>query len=254
MGEHTAPQLTPAQPTPGHLSHAAPGWWRSQRHLLGVFLVAMWVAWFGVTLWSAPHEETAGDLRNAVSSGDVKAWDRSSRAPDGLLSSTGFGPGKGMGNMTGTAGTIIEWQDASGQRYWADGADLVQPLEPQSAPQTNGDAGRVLDQWMVQQGAPDRRLDIPSVPRWLGVGFWAFGIAAIVFGYQPRRGNRWFWFWLSSLTLGLGVLAYAVFECIRDPKQAARPHGGVTGLVWVFAGKLAISLAVLLIGAIAVRM
>ena len=38
----------------------------------------------------------------------------------------------------------------------------------------------------------------------------------------PRRGNRWFWFWVIGTPLGLGVLAYAVLALLR-PESPARP-------------------------------
>lgn len=39
---------------------------------------------------------------------------------------------------------------------------------------------------------------------------------------QPTRGTRWFWLWFGWVSLGVGVLAYAVAELLRP---AAPPEG-----------------------------
>ncbi|MGG5257667.1 hypothetical protein [Phycicoccus avicenniae] len=54
--------------------------------------------------------------------------------------------------------------------------------------------------------------DVAALPA-LGLG--GLFLAGILVGPAPRRGTRWFWFWQAWVTLGVGVLAYAVLELLR---------------------------------------
>lgn len=78
-------------------------------------------------------------------------------------------------------------------------------------------------------GIPPKAEFVPA-PEWQAnpAAEWAqvWGVATMVLALvsllaiRPTRGTRWFWFWLFSAPLGLGILAYLVAECLR-PRRAA---------------------------------
>ena len=50
----------------------------------------------------------------------------------------------------------------------------------------------------------------------------------VIFGPRPRRGTRWFWFWLVGGPFAVGVPVFAVAELLR-PRYEARGHGAPPG-------------------------
>ncbi|MBM6402557.1 hypothetical protein [Phycicoccus sonneratiae] len=100
---------------------------------------------------------------------------------------------------------------------------------------------------------PDDVSGLPALA--LGLVF----LGAVLVGPVPTRGTRWFWFWQGSVTLGAGVLAYAVLEGLRpaapspseavaadaDPPSAESPtrQRGWVGLVVAILGSLVLSAA-----------
>ena len=66
----------------------------------------------------------------------------------------------------------------------------------------------------------------------------------VIFGPRPRRGTRWFWFWLLGLPGGIGVVGYALWEVAglrahRAPAPGLRSDGVYGIVVLVLGGMLA---------------
>ncbi len=69
----------------------------------------------------------------------------------------------------------------------------------------------------------------------------------VVLGPRPRRGTRWFWFWVVGGPLALGVPLFAVTELLRpryEPAGTVHPPGvagrwsGLTGFALGFVASL----------------
>lgn len=79
----------------------------------------------------------------------------------------------------------------------------------------------------------------------------------ILLGPVPRRGTRWFWFWMLGLPAGLGAVAYAIYEIAGWRAAAAPPterratglYGLFTMIVWGVVIGVALQLALHLVGA-----
>lgn len=86
------------------------------------------------------------------------------------------------------------------------------PLTTSSGP--TEEESRWLQTELLTSDVPARFVPGPAhqVAAW-GAGLLALGaLVHIVLGPRPRRGTRWFWFWMLGLPGGVGALAYAVLE------------------------------------------
>lgn len=71
-------------------------------------------------------------------------------------------------------------------------------------------------------------------------------LAHLLFGPRPRRGTRWFWFWVLGVTGGVGAVAYALYEiggrrADRAPLEEDRP-GGWAGFGWLLFLTMAVGI------------
>ena len=71
-------------------------------------------------------------------------------------------------------------------------------------------------------------------------------LAHLLFGPRPRRGTRWFWFWVLGVTGGVGAAAYALYEiggrrADRAPLEEDRP-GGWAGFGWLLFLTMAVGI------------
>ena len=48
---------------------------------------------------------------------------------------------------------------------------------------------------------------------------------------------------MSSLSLGIGLLAFVLLECLRDPEPRKNRRSGLVGFGWAFGASLLLSLA-----------
>ncbi|WP_109683815.1 hypothetical protein [Branchiibius hedensis] len=230
-------------------------WWRSSRRIIGIVLVALWIGLAGWSLWAAPRESSADHLRAQVAAGEVTGWRFTDQQPTwdaGANGPLGGWPGTDDHSVDADNAGILVWSDSQYREHWIRISQLgSMPAEPGS--QGFGDATQAWlgREFVAHHGSSVIRGDVslPTPVNLARLAFLLVGLAGICGGVAPRIANRWYWFWMCGITFGLGLLAYAVFECLRDPKPRAARFGGGTGFVTMIAGSLAISLAFSLVGA-----
>ena len=53
-------------------------------------------------------------------------------------------------------------------------------------------------------------------------------LVVVILGPRPRRGTRWFWFWLVGGPVSVGIAVFAVAELLRpryEPEGTVHPRG-----------------------------
>jgi hypothetical protein len=92
-----------------------------------------------------------------------------------------------------------------------------------------------------------------------GVLLLAVSSLVVIFGPRPRRGTRWFWFWVVGGPLSVGVPIFAAAELIRPryelagtehPPGVAGRWSGLTGFAMSFLLALAGAAALLALNAV----
>ena len=62
----------------------------------------------------------------------------------------------------------------------------------------------------------------------LGVLLTVVCTLVVILGPRPRRGTRWFWFWLVGGPMSVGIAIFAVAELVRpryEPEGTVHPRG-----------------------------
>jgi hypothetical protein len=207
------------------------------RLALAVLLLGGWVTWAATTYPSQLRIVSADTFRQDLAAGHVVAFRAVSNVrhdrvwpPDGspdqvdLPATNEDGtPDRADGVSDGPPPTVAYWTDAAvGPVRVLDANDPRSPSAEMAIMQLR-DAGvppaGVANHW------PGDRADV-----W-GLLTGALTLLVIVFGPVPTRGTRWFWFWVTGVPWGLGVVAYAVLELVRprpdvhvgDGAEAAEP-------------------------------
>ncbi|MFI6758437.1 hypothetical protein ACIBF5_04740 [Micromonospora sp. NPDC050417] len=199
---------------------------------VGGFVVLLWFVWAMLAWWSAPRPSDADQARRDIAAGAVTS----------VRTGWGIRPGDFWGatpDMRGDyGGSVVAWTTTSGRVRYTDAGP--QSTIDQSGNQTVGDI------------PPQRRLiaDLTSAVgrggsginlHWIGFAAQSIAtVAMVVFlftlvpGAAPVHGTKWFWFWISLIPYGLGVLAWVGRERWRpDPRAAlAQRLPGVDGPGW----------------------
>ncbi|MFL6151014.1 MAG: hypothetical protein ACJ72B_01415 [Ornithinibacter sp.] len=217
----------------------------TSRRALGWVLLVAWVVWL-VALWVAqprlvPQDFLAGDLArgrptaySVVTVHEERAGGFSSpyRLEVSSLSDEDR-PLALNGDDSGPPVSIA---------YWVD--EPVAHLRVVDPDGLGSDSPAALAQRLTAAGvpeAPPARLSLePPAQRTYTAGGWLmlFSILVVILGPRPRRGTRWFWFWLAGTPLSVGVALFAVLELVRprhEPPGTVHPPGvagrwnGLTG-------------------------
>jgi hypothetical protein len=212
----------------------------------GVLLVG-WLAWAAIAWWETPRPVEAERAHADLAAGNVAAFDRIhvwNGRDNGLWL-------RQRHERYDPDGALLVWHTTSGQvRYAMPGQDIETHHLPGS-----GGAGTTPE--MAALVAAFEDAGVPSVRQArAGSGFhlpaitallvFCTFLATLILGPDPRRGNRWFWFWMALAPLGLGVLAWMATE--RPWSSRAGPvgtrAGGGTGFVFVLGAGLLVAVAV----------
>lgn len=223
-------------------------WWKSSRRVIGILLVALWVVLAAWSVWAAPRQSSADQLREDVTAGSVSGWLFTDQQPSWGDSGSGVlggWPRTQIEAVDANSAGILVWADSRHRQYWIRISQLGQ-MPAEAGSQVFGDATQA---WLTREfRAHHDSSTTPgdlNLPMPILLATWAFalvGLAGVLGGDQPRIANRWYWFWVCGLTAGVGLLAYAVFECLRDPKPRAARFGGGMGFVTAVVGSAAMSL------------
>jgi hypothetical protein len=228
----------------------------SSRRALGWVLLVAWAVWL-VALWVAqprlvPQEFLAGELAQGRPTSFSVVTVQEDRAV-GFLSTDGLDVSSVSdqdraaalaGDYSGPAVSIAYWVDAPVAR--------LRVVDPNGL---GSDVPAVLVQDLAAAGVPEAPpgrlwLDPPAQRTYTaGVVLVLLSTLVVILGPRPRRGTRWFWFWLVGGPLSVGVAIFAVAELIRprhEPAGTVHPRGvagrwnGLTG----FAAGFVLSIAV----------
>jgi hypothetical protein len=228
----------------------------SSRRALGWVLLVAWAVWL-VALWVAqprlvPQEFLAGELAQGRPTSFSVVTVQEDRAV-GFLSTDGLDVSSVSdqdraaalaGDYSGPAVSIAYWVDAPVAR--------LRVVDPNGL---GSDVPAVLVQDLTAAGVPEAPpgrlwLDPPAQRTYTaGVVLVLLSTLVVILGPRPRRGTRWFWFWLVGGPLSVGVAIFAVAELIRprhEPAGTVHPRGvagrwnGLTG----FAAGFVLSIAV----------
>lgn len=228
------PPLPPLTPSP----RGGRRW--SRRRIAGGTLVGLWAVWVATAGWTGPWQASPEDLRVAVQEQRVASWTTQTTAPDSVLADSGFLVGKthpGTSFSTGEP-VIVVWQDRAQRQHWTDASSLPDPPTPAADPANPTSAGPAVVAWMERSGAPWHPPIQGPLITVSSLAFWLAGLLLILAAPPPRRGTRWYWFWVGGLGYGVGLVAFAVQELLSDRPAPAARHSGLRGLVTAFVGAI----------------
>jgi hypothetical protein len=189
------------------------------RLVIGAFLIALYAAWAPQVWQQELRSVTAEQLRADLAAGEIRVFavlprDYENDAwPVDLAggSAGGFDTHPEAGGTVGYLTTGDQIRLVAGiEEVQDDFRGLVEISEPTPLSET-------LVSELRAAGVPQRGGLVPdswTEPEVYGVPLGALALLAVILGPAPRRGNRWFWFWVIGTPLGLGVLAYAVLELL----------------------------------------
>jgi hypothetical protein len=177
-----------------------------------VLLVAVWVVWAALVWWAAPRSVSNAQAEREIAAGQVVGYVRA----EGW---TGNGPwfeqrrprqvGDGSEVVWRTSGWRVHWTTVGTPAT----SDLRAGAEAMAARMEA--AGGHWNPVVVE--APARTAGIAA-----GV-LMVSCLAVVIFGSAPVRGTRWFWFWVSLIAGGAGVLAWLLTERPWSRRAAASP-------------------------------
>ncbi|NHA67888.1 hypothetical protein [Phycicoccus flavus] len=243
------------RPTPG-LPDAGPRDRGTSDRVFGAVMVLLWVAWLVATTLTQPRLVTPDRFEADLAAGRVVAAQvvdlRSPGAGDATWSWSrtvvlDAVPDGGVDVSTGDTGSGGSGERAFAYRVGGVFAPLriVDPSTSAEAPRALldrvraagvGDGGAGGASWL-----PDRHANWPV---WAAFPLTLMALGSIIAGPAPTRGTRWFWVWLVWVTMGVGVLAYALLEQLRPAPRRGEPGAprrwtGVVGfLLMLLAGRL----------------
>jgi len=235
----------------------------TSRRALGLVLVVGWVIWLAAVWVSQPRLVPQDLLTDELGSGYATSYQVVTVQVDRAA-----GPFSGPYRIDVTP--VAETRDAAVNTdtdtdtdtavdgrpttiaYWVDSpvADL-RVLDPNGlssdTPAALAAAFRAAgvpeaDTSGLHRGTPASRVDDA------GALLLFFTTLVVVLGPRPRRGTRWFWFWLVGGPLAVGVPIFAVAELLRpryEPEGTVHPSGaagrwnGLTGFALGFVVALA---------------
>ncbi|WP_326562127.1 hypothetical protein [Micromonospora sp. NBC_01796] len=172
-------------------------------------LVVLWLLWAMLAWWSAPRPADADQARRDIADGSVTSVDIGTYWNDG-----GFWGRKRI-LEGGPDGSQVAWTTETGRvRYTEVGYGY--PDGTLAAPDGSIPArGRPLvAELQAAAGVNGTGVVHPLIRTayWLAVSLMAVFLMALVSGPAPIGGTKWYWFWLSWIPFGLGVLAWVTRE------------------------------------------
>ncbi|AKU18165.1 hypothetical protein VV02_23790 [Luteipulveratus mongoliensis] len=191
-------------------------WWKSRRHVSGVIILTLFAAFIAMAAWAGPRQSRYDNTdfvephHFSLTSEQPKSLHELSWWSEDLAEqlytplATELGPGDAVP-------MYVVSDNGDGQVQWT---------------QKLSNSPEIAELRKHDSGAESRPVTtmrwVTNTARLLSI----FTFIIIVVADPPRRGNRWYWFWMMGIPLGLGVAWFAWTEKIRDPEQQKyRKHG-----------------------------
>jgi hypothetical protein len=216
-------------------------WWQ----VLRVALVLGWVAWAGITWWSAPGESSAAQARADMATGRLAYFEWGDRWDN---SSGRFNPFQSDLQSAGGPGPVLLWHTTDGRQHYAT-VDDGGAGTPTSTTFSSGPEAEALDAelWAYDARGLPAEVPIGAIQSGLLIAGSVLFLWALVSATDPVIGTKWFWFWfISGVPLGLGLFWWLARErpwSPRSPGRAKRLNGWL-GFGLGMLGTLVVSLAV----------
>ena len=228
----TAADVAPTQPT-APPEPSVPGRLRSglaratSRQVLGWVLVVGWVLWLAASWVTQPRIVPPDFVAADLARGDVPAYRLVTVDQDFRRGPFSSAEGVDVYAASDDQDGVVDGA-ADGRpltiAYWVDA-----PVADLRVLDTNGlssDTPAALVETFRAAGVPEaeasrlyRGLPSDRVAN-AGAVLLFVGFLVIVLGPRPRRGTRWFWFWIVGGPLSVGLPIFAVAELLRPRYEA----------------------------------
>ncbi|GAB1691857.1 hypothetical protein [Krasilnikovia sp. M28-CT-15] len=224
-------------------------WWA----VLRIAVVVLWLLAAATAWWTAPRQQSYQQARADVAAGRVAEhqwgdrWDGDTRRWFGdptLLSS-------------GTLGPLFAWRTPDGRWHWTD-TDTYGEVRVADADEKTyaGPGAAALAQDLRAADLEGTSGDVAQTPviTWMEVLLAVVFLGVLVAGPAPRRGTRWYWFWVVTFVpYGLGLLFWTTREhpwarsaAVDTAPGAERPRdSGFRGLAVGILSAIVIGLVML---------
>ena len=224
------------------------------RRVVGWLLVILWVGWVAALWVTQPRLVPQDFLADELARGHATAY-RVVTVDDDPVSGPFSGPHRISVYPASDAQDGVVDGAADGRpvtvAYWVDAPVAgLRVLDPNGL---SSDTPAAVVASMQAAGVPEADASVffgglPS-ERVIHAGAWLLMVSTLVviIGPRPRRGTRWFWFWVVGGPLSVGVPIYAVAELLRPryelegtvhPPGVAGRWSGLIGLAIGFVVSL----------------
>lgn len=199
-------------------------WWSDGRHVIGVCLIVLWAAYVAFASWTSPNEATVDKLREDLANGNATSAMQVEQAPNSVWAYQWWTDDAAPKNLKKGTGDVVLWRTNNHQVNWT--------TMPNAAA-----AKAAVDRQRTSDSADSDPVNTLREVTVAGRALALISLVMVVLGPAPRRGSRWFWFFLLALPFGLGVVAFAIGERLTDPReQKTRLHGGFGFLAVIVVG------------------
>ncbi|AGZ39866.1 hypothetical protein [Actinoplanes friuliensis] len=213
-------------------------WWQ----VLRVVLVLGWVAWAGLTWWTAPREGSVSQARADLDAGRVTSyeWGDSWENTGGLLN-----PAGAELDTADEYGPIFLWNTRDDRTHYTYTNSTLgsdgKPVDAESKA-----LGAAMEHWYA--GGPYAGTAVlKTVLSGLAITGVLLVLWALTSAPDPVTGTKWFWFWILYWTpLGLGLLVWLLRERPWSSRAAPREkrYRWYAGMGFAFLGGLLLSVVV----------
>ena len=181
-------------------------WWPRLALAVRGCLVVLWLIWAVLAWWSAPRPADVDQAHRDIAAGEVTSVDTGTHWRNGPF----------WGNTPtlegGPDGALVAWTTTSDRtRYTEDGPG---PSFGQTRFPGSGDPPQFRPLVAELQEAADFRYTRSDI-HWLNLlatSVMGIFLLALIAGPAPIRSTRWYWFWISLIPFGLGVLTWVLRE------------------------------------------
>lgn len=175
-------------------------WWSALRLVMVLlWLVAAVAAW-----WTAPREQSYDKAHADAAAGRVTAFQWGDHW-NSTNAGRWFGT-PGLQQSSSQLGSFFAWKTSDGRWYWTDTTTFTQVEAPIDDDGYSGPGAAGIAQQLRVAGVEQRGGTLPlgaSITAGITFLLAVVTLGVVLAGPPPRRGTRWFWFWLIYLTSAL---------------------------------------------------